>query len=83
MANEVELANLDMRYESFRLKQAALEERLLASIAQRGIEEPLEGVEVKEVSDYLTGLSGIAAHASCASRRRPTVRWDKTRASRS
>lgn len=47
MANEVELAHLDLRYESFRLKQAALEERLLASIAQRGIEEPLEGVEVK------------------------------------
>jgi hypothetical protein len=34
MANEVELASLDLRYESFRLKQAALEERLLSSIAQ-------------------------------------------------
>jgi hypothetical protein len=56
MANEVELANLDMRYESFRLKQAALEERLLASIAQRGIEEPLEGVEVKEVNVLLNGF---------------------------
>jgi len=33
MANEVELAHLDLRYESFRLKQSALEERLLASIA--------------------------------------------------
>ena len=44
MANEVELASLDLRYESFRLKQPALEERLLSSIAQRGIEEPLEGV---------------------------------------
>jgi hypothetical protein len=49
MANEVELAHLDLRYENFRLKQAALEERLLASIAQRGIEEPLEGVEVQAV----------------------------------
>jgi hypothetical protein len=46
MANEVELASLDLRYEGFRLKQPAIEERLLASIAQRGIEEPLEGVDL-------------------------------------
>ena len=46
MTNEVELAHLDLRYERFRLKQAALEERLLAAIAQRGIEEPLEGVDL-------------------------------------
>jgi hypothetical protein len=45
MGNEVELTSLDLRYEGFRLKQPALEERLLASIAQRGIQEPLEGVE--------------------------------------
>src|SRR6266700_3965676 len=46
MANEVELGSLDLRYESFRLKQPALEQRLLSSILQRGIEEPLEGVEL-------------------------------------
>jgi hypothetical protein len=46
MAREIELSELDLRYESFRLKQAALEERLLGSIAQRGIEEPLEGVDL-------------------------------------
>ena len=46
MANEVELASLDLRYEGFRLKQPALEERLLSSIAQRGIQEPLEGVDL-------------------------------------
>src|SRR5439155_20904864 len=56
MANEVELASLDLRYQSFRLKQSALEERLLASIAQRGIEEPLEGVEVRQVNVLLNGL---------------------------
>ena len=56
MAREVELSSLDLRYESFRLKQAALEERLLGSIAQRGIEEPLEGVEVKELSVLLNGF---------------------------
>ena len=63
MANEVQLASLDLRYEGFRLKQAALEDRLLSSIAQRGIEEPLEGVDlpaaragVKEAKVLLNGF---------------------------
>lgn len=56
MAHEVELASLDLRYEGFRLKQPSLEERLLGSIAQRGIEEPLEGVRVKESSVLLNGF---------------------------
>jgi len=42
---EVEVSEFDLRYEGCRLKQAGLEERLLGSIAQRGIEEALEGVE--------------------------------------
>ena len=56
MALEVELVGLDLRYEGFRLKQPTLEERLLASIAQRGIEEPLEGVEVGPAQVLLNGF---------------------------
>jgi hypothetical protein len=56
MANEVELASLDVRYQSFRLKQPALEDRLLASILQRGIQEPLEGVEVQQTQVLLNGF---------------------------
>jgi KorB domain len=56
MTQEVELSGLDLRYEGFRLKQAALEERLLTSIAQRGIEEPLEGVEVQQIKVLLNGF---------------------------
>ena len=56
MANEVELASLDLRYEGFRLKAPAVEERLLGSIAQRGIEEPLEGVEVQGHAALLNGF---------------------------
>src|ERR1039457_3552106 len=56
MAREGELSSLDLRYEGLRLKAAALEERLLGSIAQRGIEEPLEGVEIKERSVLLNGF---------------------------
>jgi hypothetical protein len=56
MARDVEVSQLDLRYEDFRLKQAAVEARLLASIAQRGIEEPLEGVEVEQASVLLNGF---------------------------
>ena len=56
MTHEVELSGLDLRYESFRLKQPALEERLLASMAQRGIEEPLEGVDVRQARVLLNGF---------------------------
>jgi len=56
MANEVELASLDLRYEGFRLKAPGAEERLLASMAQRGIEEPLEGVEVQGRRVLLNGF---------------------------
>lgn len=45
MATEIEISSLDLRYEGYRMKNPALEGRLLASIVQRGIEEPLEGVQ--------------------------------------
>lgn len=46
MPREIELSTLDLRYEDYRLKMAGVEARLLTSIAQRGIEEPLEGVDL-------------------------------------
>ena len=39
----VEVAQLDLRYEGCRLKSPAAEDRLLAAIAQGGIQEPLQG----------------------------------------
>jgi hypothetical protein len=56
MAKDVELSSLDLRYEDHRMKNAALEERLLASIVQRGIEEPLEGVQLQDASILLNGF---------------------------
>lgn len=56
MARQVELSALDLRYESYRMKQPALEARLLSSIAQRGIEEPLEGVDRQKISILLNGF---------------------------
>ena len=54
--NQVELSTLDLRYESCRMKLAALEQRLLGSIAERGIEEALEGVQVGESRILLNGF---------------------------
>lgn len=56
LVREVELSSLDLRYQSYRLKEAAAEGRVLAGIAQRGIEEPLEGVSVEGVNVLLNGF---------------------------
>ena len=53
---EVELSQLDLRYEGYRMKNPGLEERLLGSIAQRGLEAPMEGVEVEKTSILLNGF---------------------------
>jgi hypothetical protein len=52
----VELTSFDLRYEGHRLRNAARESRLLASIAQRGIEEPLAGVDAPEGRFLLDGF---------------------------
>jgi hypothetical protein len=45
MGQTVELSSLDLRFEGYRWRDKAREARLLASIAERGIEQPLEGVD--------------------------------------
>ena len=52
----MELSSLDLRYEGHRLRDPAREVRLLASIVQRGIEEPLEGVDMPEARILLNGF---------------------------
>jgi hypothetical protein len=56
MSEEVELSSLDLRYESHRLRNDAWEARLLASMAQRGIEKPLEGADTAETRFLLNGF---------------------------
>jgi hypothetical protein len=56
MGNQIELSQLDLRFEGFRMKNRGLEDKLLASIAQRGIQEPLEGVQVGSVPILLNGF---------------------------
>ena len=40
-SQEIEMTVLDLRYEGCRMKHPGLEGRLLSSIAERGIEQPL------------------------------------------
>ena len=56
MRENVELSSLDLRYEGHRLRDDAREARLLASIAERGIEEPLEGVDTADGRFLLNGF---------------------------
>lgn len=52
----VELSSLDRRYESHRLRDDAREARLLALIAERGIETPLQGVDSAQGRFLLDGF---------------------------
>jgi hypothetical protein len=55
----VELCQLDLRYEGCRLKSPAAEARLLAAIAQSGIQQPLQGVELSSVRILLNGFKRL------------------------
>lgn len=56
MSESVELSSLDLRYESHRLRDDAREARLLTSMAQRGIETPLQGVDPAQGRFLLDGF---------------------------
>ena len=56
MSQTVERSSLDLRYEGYRLRNDAVEARLLASIAERGIEEPLGGVDTPQGNLLLDGF---------------------------
>lgn len=56
MPENIELNTLDLRYQDYRLRDDAREARLLSCIAQRGIEEPLEGVDTPAGRLLLNGF---------------------------
>jgi len=56
VSESVERSTLDLRYEGHRLRDDAREARLLASIADRGIAEPLEGVDTAQGRLLLNGF---------------------------
>jgi hypothetical protein len=56
MVKQVEIAGLDLRYESYRLKNPIKERSLLASISQHGIKEALHGIDLGEKRILLDGF---------------------------
>ena len=56
MSESVERSSLDLRYEGYRLRNDAAEARLQASISERGIEEPLCGVDTPQSRVLLDGF---------------------------
>lgn len=56
MGLDVELSSLDLRYESYRMKDKGSETRLLRSILDNGIRDPLEGVDVQGIRILLNGF---------------------------
>jgi ParB-like chromosome segregation protein Spo0J len=59
MSQLVELSSLDLRYEGYRLRDNAREARVLASLAERGIEHPLEGVDTPAGRLLLNGFKRV------------------------
>ena len=59
---DLELADLDLRYEGYRLRQPRREEALLSAIAREGIREPLVGVRSDTTPILLDGFQ----RARCA-----------------
>jgi len=56
MSETVERTSLDLRYQGCRLRNEAAEARLLASIAQRGIEQPVSGIDTLQGRVLLDGF---------------------------
>ena len=56
MSESVERTSLDLRYQTYRLRNETAEARLLASIAERDIEQPLAGVDTPQGRLLLDGF---------------------------
>jgi ParB/RepB/Spo0J family partition protein len=75
MSETVERSSLDLRYEGCRLRNDAAEARLLASIAERGIEEPLGGVDTPQGRLLLDGFRRNRCAAKLGIECVPYVCW--------
>jgi ParB/RepB/Spo0J family partition protein len=75
MSETVERSSLDLRYEGHRLRNDAAEARLLASIAERGIEEPLGGVDTPQGHVLLDGFRRNRCAAKLGIECVPYVCW--------
>lgn len=56
MVSQVEISSFDLRFEGHRLRQKAVEKVLLGSIAEKGICEPLQGVDTRNTRILIDGF---------------------------
>ena len=77
--SDIELSQLDLRYEGYRLNQPRLEERLLSAIAQVGIQEPLQGVRSGATAILLNGFKRCRCARKLHIPRRRLCRGELTR----
>ena len=78
---EIELSQLDLRYEGHRLRQRGVENRLLASMAREGIREPLAGAVVDSACVLLDGFKRYRCARQLHVQRVPFLRWGEDEAS--
>jgi hypothetical protein len=69
----IEISELDLRYESFRMKNPALERKLLGSIQQHGLQEPLSGADPGAEHILLDGFKRLRCARSLGVRAVPYV----------
>ena len=56
MVEQVEISSFDLRYEGCRIKDKAAERRLLCSMLEHGIRDPLQGVDARQGRILLNGF---------------------------
>ncbi len=59
MVEQVEISSLDLRYEGFRMKSQSAEKALLMSIMEKGICDPLQGVDTPDALLLLDGFKRL------------------------
>lgn len=80
MSETVERSSLDLRYESYRLRNDAAEARLLASIAERDIEQPLSGVDTPQGRLLLDGFKRYRCAKKLGIELLPYISWGEEEA---
>jgi hypothetical protein len=56
MVDQVEICSFDLRYEGCRMRSAGAEKALLLSILDKGIRDPLQGIDTKQCRILLDGF---------------------------
>jgi hypothetical protein len=80
MSETVERTSLDLRYQTYRLRNDTAEARLLASIAERDIEQPLSGVDTPQGRLLLDGFKRYRCAAKLGIECVPYVSWGEEEA---